>query len=112
MVGDLPTRHVLAIAGDFNCSLPAARSHVGHSEFQWGAGASVGTTHSDSDVFLNLIRTLNLNVLNSWNPKLGPTYIKDQVGSRIDYCLVRNHMSDGVARDVQVFVAGSFCCGY
>ena len=101
MVGDLPTRHVLAIAGDFNCSLPAARSHVGHSEFQWGAGASVGTTHSDSDVFLNLIRTLNLNILNSWNPKLGPTYIKDQVGSRIDYCLVRNHKADGVARDVK-----------
>ena len=60
----------MAIAGDFNCSLPAASSHVGHTEFQWGEGFSAGTYHSDSDHFLHLIRTLNLNVLNTWTRNL------------------------------------------
>ena len=36
LIGNLPTRHVLTIMGDLNCSLPQARSHVGLQDFAWG----------------------------------------------------------------------------
>ena len=112
LVGNIPNRHVLTIAGDFNCSLPAAPPHTGPAEFHWGHGRSVGTQHRDHDVFLNLVRTLNLNALNSWDPKLGPTYIKDQTCSRLDYILVRQHMADGVARAVRYIWQAPFVTAF
>ena len=111
-VGNLPTRHVLAIAGDFNCSLPAAHPHAGPAEFHWGPRSTAGTQHRDHDVFLSLIRTHNLNVLNSWDPTLGPTYIKDQICSRLDYFMVRQHMADGVARAIRYIWQAPFVTAY
>ena len=97
----LPRRHVLAIAGDFNCSLTRQTHHIGHMGYHWQGETHQGPTHGDSDTFLHIIRTYDLNVLNSWQPSLGPTYIGQQGHSRIDFCLTRHHMADGCSRAVK-----------
>ena len=97
----LPTRHVLALAGDFNCSLPMENSHVGHKGYHWQDGMREGTHHGDMDIFMHILRTFDLNVLNSWHPQNGPTYIGLNCSSRIDFCITRQHMADGASRDVK-----------
>ena len=101
VLGRLATRHVLAIAGDFNCSLPISTSQVGHPGYQWQGQMSEGTVHGDSDIFIHILRTYDLNVLNSWNPALGPTFVGMDCHSRIDFCITRQHMADGFSRDVK-----------
>ena len=97
----LPNRHVLAIAGDFNCSLPMQTAQIGHPGYHWQGRMHQGTQHGDSDIFVHIIRTFDLNVLNSWHPRLGPTFIGQHGHSRIDFCLTRQHLADGFSREVK-----------
>ena len=90
----LPRRNVLVILGDFNCALSQTAGHSGPSHFQWQNRQVTGKQHVDQGHFLNIIRVHGLNVLNSWHPNLGPTYVKGDTCSRIDFVLVRQHYAD------------------
>ena len=101
LLRSLPTRHVLAIAGDFNCALPENRPYVGTGNFKWQGNLHCGAQHGDSDQFIRIIRDHGLNALNSWDHSLGPTFVGSNGCSRIDYCFVRHHMADGLAKQVR-----------
>ena len=101
LLHSIPHRNSLLLLGDFNTSLHYLPSHVGTSEFRWRGSLSKGTFHSDTGRFMNMLRFFGLVVLNSWSSALGPTYIHQDQGSRIDYMCVRKHQADGLARQVQ-----------
>ena len=90
----LPRRNVLVVLGDFNCAISQTAGHAGPSHFQWQHRQVTGKQHVDQGHFLNIIRVHGLNVLNSWHSHLGPTYIKGDTCSRIDFVLVRQHYAD------------------
>eukprot|EP00435_Cladocopium_sp_Y103_P031115 s475_g7.t2 len=96
----LPRRNVLLLTGDFNCSLLASQSYTGPAEFVWKNGLVKGAQHPDQDQFMQLLRNHGLCALNSFNPKLGPSYVKGNSCSRIDYALTRKQFADGMAKAV------------
>ena len=111
LLRDLPRRNVLLVAGDFNCSLPQAKSHAGPSFFRWEGQDLHGTCHSDQNSFMSILRSHGLNAINTWNSKLGPTFVHSKGCSRIDYFLVRHHVADGIARDVKYLRSAPFLMG-
>eukprot|EP00435_Cladocopium_sp_Y103_P006516 s971_g2.t1 len=96
----LPRRNVLLLAGDFNCSLPCSPSYTGPEEFFWRSVKTKGAGHPDRDLFMQLLRHHGLNALNSHKPQLGPSYVKGDHCSRIDYALTRKQFADGAAQDI------------
>eukprot|EP00435_Cladocopium_sp_Y103_P069083 s935_g32.t1 len=96
----LPRRNVLLLAGDFNCSLPCSPSYTGPEEFFWRSVKTKGAGHPDRDLFMQLLRHHGLNALNSHKPQLGPSYVKGDHCSRIDFALTRKQFADGVAQDI------------
>eukprot|EP00438_Fugacium_kawagutii_P008895 Skav215703 [mRNA] locus=scaffold2573:50033:55816:- [translate_table: standard] len=52
------------------------------------------------DQFTTVIRTSGLIGLNTWNPRLGPTYQHLSHSSRIDFIFTRPSWADGAARQV------------
>ena len=107
-LGTLPKRHVLLLTGDFNCRLPAARGHVGHSSFTKGAKACLGFAHPDEGHFLTLVKSHFLVALNSWNSKLGPTFQGPNSCSRIDFAFTRVPTADGCSRAIRYLHAAPF----
>ena len=97
----LPKRHVLLLAGDFNCRLPALRGHVGMLEYAGDTTRSGGSPHTDEGQFLALVKTHNLVALNTWRYDLGPTFKGINGSSRIDFSFTRYPLADGCAKDVQ-----------
>ena len=94
----LPRRNMLVLAGDFNCSVGALNSHVGASTFHWRGAQCAGTAHFDTGTFASLIKNHGLFALNSWDSTQGPTYIKQDVSSRLDFIFVKKQTADGAAR--------------
>ena len=97
----LPTRNVLVLTGDFNCSVLESAGHSGPSTFCWRSRQVSGTTHPDQGRFMSIIRAHGLNVLNSWQSNLGPTYVKHDTCSRIDFVIVRKTYADGRTKDIK-----------
>lgn len=107
-LGTLPKRHVLLLTGDFNCRLPAAHGHVGHSSFTKGARACLGFAHPDEGHFLTLVKSHFLVALNSWNSKLGPTFQGPNSCSRIDFAFTRVPTADGCSRAIRYLHSAPF----
>jgi len=97
----LPGRNTVALMGDFNCSLPTSAGVSGPNSYTWNQQQAVGTCHPDSSRLLQVLRHGGLVALNSWNSKLGPTFVHLQNHSRIDYVCTRSQLADGRARQVQ-----------
>ena len=104
----LPKRNVLVLAGDFNCSLPQSPGHTGPDTFRWGAQQIRGAVHPDQGQFMAILRAHNLNALNTWHTNLGPTYVKGDVCSRIDYVIVRSHYATGKSKAIQYLCEAPF----
>lgn len=105
----LASRNVLVVAGDFNCSLPQAMSHGGPCMYHWRNVVTRGTTHPDEGHFMTLVRQHGLTGLNTWNPKLGPTFKQSDHSSRIDFIFTRKPAADGIAKDTQYAWDAPFC---
>ena len=94
-------RNLLVISGDFNCSLPKAGQSAGTDRFRWQHDLISGPRHDDMNLFASILRTHHLTALNTWSSRLGPTYIKGSICSRIDFCIIRTRMADGCSKNVQ-----------
>lgn len=97
----LPSRNTMVLMGDLNCCLHASAGTCGGSDYHWKHAQIHGTCHSDNARFLQVLRTGGLVALNSWNARLGPTYVHQYQTSRIDYGCTRQQHADGAARNVQ-----------
>ena len=104
----LPKRNVLLLAGDFNCSLPAAPGHVGCDGFLWKRIHQQGPSHPDSGDFLALVKAHHLVALNSWTHAQGPTFRGYNGCSRIDFSFTRLPLADGLAKDVKLLHQSPF----
>ena len=107
-LGTLPKRHVLLMAGDFNCRLPTLKGLVGCDDFRWGHSLQKGSPHPDEGLFTALVKAHQLVALNSWNPSLGPTFSGVNGRSRIDFAFTRLPLADGHAKDIKYLTQASF----
>ena len=107
-LGTLPKRHVLLMAGDFNCRLLALKGLVGCDDFRWGHSLQKGSPHPDEGLFTALVKAHQLVALNSWNPSLGPTFSGVNGRSRIDFAFTRLPLADGYAKDIKYLTQASF----
>ena len=101
LLTSLPKRNFLILVGDFNTSLPHRSLMVGTGTYLYKNHRHSGTAHSDSDVFHQLLRQHSIQTLNTWSHHLGPTYINEDVHSRLDFVCCRRVHSDATAQDVQ-----------
>ena len=100
-IGALPTRNMLLIAGDMNCSLEADDMLVGTRYFTWQGKHHRGPLHRDMHLFHKFLRKHRLTVLNSWNASDGPTFSHNMTASRIDFFIMRTADADGAAKSVK-----------
>ena len=75
LIEHLPRRNQFFMGGDFNCHLPKIPDLVGTESYVWEHDRVRGTQHTDSHCLQNLVIRLGLVALNTWNPKLGPTFV-------------------------------------
>ena len=101
-LGQLPSRNSFVMLGDLNCSLRYDPPHVGSSHFVHQGQQQAGPQHRDMDTFHQILKTHKLVALNSWNPKIGPSFVNGNFGSRIDFCLGRIADSDGESKNVRM----------
>ena len=98
----LPRRNQFFMGGDFNCHLPRIPDLTGTDSYVWIRVHVKGTQHADSDVLQNLVVKTGLTALNTWNPRLGPTFVhRASVGSfhsRIDFGFMRATAADGISK--------------
>ena len=104
----LPRRNVLALAGDFNCTLSAHSGLIGGEMFRWQGAPHASIRHSDSAVLQHILVDHDVVALNTWNAALGPTYVNGQTASRIDFVCTRTAYADGMARDVHMIPDAPF----
>ena len=93
LLGSLPVRNVLAVAGDFNTSCRQLGGHI-------GSGTLYNARTGDTE-FTNLLQTHDLCVLNSWGrarPSRCATFQNGHVYSHIDYIIVRRSLADPQAK--------------
>ena len=98
----LPKRNILVLGGDFNSSLTRRSASVGIGTFVHRNRRITGSTHTDDDAFHELLKTCQLDALNTWTNNTGATYHNDVHGSRIDFLCCKRHHSDCTAREVQL----------
>ena len=89
------------LAGGFNCRLPAMHAHVGIALLRWHGRTVIGTTHHDEGHFATLVKVHDLCALNSWNSKLGPSFVHEHWVSRIGFLFTRLAMAGGIAKGVK-----------
>ena len=93
LLGTLPARNVLAIAGDFNTSCRQQGGHI-------GSGTLFQARTEDLD-FVHLIQAFDLCILNSWGRARAQhcaTFLNGDVKTQIDYVLTRRTLVDRQAR--------------
>ena len=105
----LSNRHTLFLAGDFNTSLPQYPSHAGPSQVYWRQQLTPGVQHEEQGRFMSLLRLHGLVALNTWDPKLGPTFQTEVTCSRIDYMITRKPMADGCSKQIRYVWDAPFC---
>ena len=96
-----PKRNQLLLGGDFNCSLPHRSAAVGQGMFNFQNHRHTGTLHADVDSFHSLLKTNNLQALNTWSQPSEATFENGEVGSRIDFLCCKRLHCDQTARDVR-----------
>ncbi|CAE7664507.1 unnamed protein product [Symbiodinium sp. CCMP2592] len=83
LVGAIPTRHMMLIAGDFNSTLQPEYPYV-------GPAAPSRQSHSNYDsAFQALVRDHRLTAANTWHSRPSHTFTAPGVQSQIDYVIVR-----------------------
>lgn len=100
LLRNLPRRNLLIVAGDFNCSLPFLKTLTGTDGFKWQSQTVKGPQHPDMGRFAEIVKTHGLTALNTWDATLGPSYINQDSGSRIDFAMTRLTSTDGEAKRV------------
>ena len=98
---DFLHRNQLILGGDFNCSLLHRSAAVGQGMFHFQTQRQPGTQHADVDNFHSLLKTNNLQALNTWSQPSEATFENGEVGSRIDFLCCKRLHSDQTARDVR-----------
>ena len=96
-----PKRNHLTILGDWNTSLRKTSPAVGLDTFLWKETRCGGPNHTDSNISHNIFQQFDLTVVNTWNSKLGPTYIFGHQASRIDFVVCRRCHSDATSKSIQ-----------
>ena len=104
----LPKRNTLLLTGDFNCNVQSFEPNVGWGSFYWQGTLHHSNRHSDVGSLMNLLREHGLVVLNSWNPKLGPTYKHGDHASSIDFMVTRLSHADGQAKQPSMLADAPF----
>ena len=99
-LSSLPNRNTWLMMGDLNTSLQIRNAAVGLEDYHWQGTRRPGPRHTDADHLNNLLNIYNLVALNTWKHTLGPTYQFEQTHSRIDYIILKRHLTDASARDV------------
>ena len=97
-----PKRNILILGGDFNSSLQHRSRSVGSGTFANEDKRTKGSTHSDDEVFHNLLKSLDLIALNTWNLDLSATYEHGLHRSRIDFLCCKRLHNDSTARQVHL----------
>ena len=98
LLGTLPKRNVLLLAGDFNSTCCRLDVHV-------GSGVLASSRKPDEDL-LNLIRTHDLCLLNTWSsarPRVCATFVNGSMRSQIGFIVTRRGITDPQARRSQPF---------
>ena len=112
LLRNLPRRNLLLMAGDFNCSLPFLQTFTGTASFKWRSKSVPGPMHPDMGRFAEIVRFHGLAVLNTWDSTLGPSYINQDSGSRIDFAMTRLSCTDGESKRVAyLWTAPYLHCG-
>lgn len=99
LLGGLPKRNGLILAGDFNTSIPFVKHLVGSTRYRWNSHSTCGSTHPDAGALGDIIRQFQLSALNTFTTT-GPTYVHTTHSSRIDYIMTRHHQSDGMSKQI------------
>ena len=86
VIRGLPTRSMVALAGDFNLSLDTQLPVTGN-------GALPGNLGNLREV-MELLREARMTVVNTWR-KAEPTYLRPTGNTQIDYVAIRQHVADG-----------------
>ena len=97
-----PKRNILILGGDFNSSLQQRSRSVGSGTFAYEGKRTKGSTHSDDEVLHNLLKSLDLIALNTWNLDLSATYEHGLHRSRIDFLCCKRLHNDSTAREVHL----------
>ncbi len=104
LLQNLPTRNLLFLMGDFNCSLPCIPRLVHLPSFKMHEGRKLGRQHPDMSTFVALLQRFHLVAVNTWDHTLGPTMHQlDDGHSRIDYVFTRLATADSSSKQVCYF---------
>ena len=95
-------KHALILAGDANCSTDQRCTAIGLPSYERHGERHRGTSHSDSHLWIQLLKQHNLIALNTWSPNNTATYEFNHQHSRIDYIICRREHGDPLAKDVQM----------
>ena len=90
---NIPRRHLLVLAGDFNSPPPLVRGQVGSRADKFRSPSV-----ADLRCLENLIQDLDLILLNSWTRSAAATFGSEQGRTLIDHVYVRRNKADVVAR--------------
>ena len=97
----LPKRNTFIMLGDFNCGLYAMNHLVGSEFFRWEGKLHAGHRHAETGEEMQILRDYNLITLNTWNAKLGPTYMHGRQATRIDFVISKVGSVDSTAKYVK-----------
>ena len=104
LIQSIPKRNILILGGDFNCSLRQRSSSVGAGTFLNDHKRCFGSVHSDEDLFHSILKTHDIQALNTWSLQNTATYEFGLHRSRIDFLCCKRVHSDQTARDVHALV--------
>ena len=93
LLRNLPTRHIVVVAGDFNTPVKSVNTRVGAR-----ADLLSSTPPSDQGEFMDLIHDCDLLHLNSWTRFAKYTFRHGDHASMIDHIFVRHSLGDTVSR--------------
>ncbi len=105
----IPSRNLMIVLVDFNCSLPAVSRLVGTDTFHTRHGRLRGPQHSDKYDLVQVLQDYNLVALNTWTRDHGPTFKGHfDRNSRIDFIVTRLHSADAISKQVGHLVDAPF----
>ena len=95
-----PKRNTFILLGDFNTSLSLKSTSVGLPTFRGIAGRKSGSVHLDDLQLHNILKTTGLIALNTWDTRLGATFVNGTHESRIDFICSKHTHADMTAKSV------------
>ena len=102
-VAGLPQRNSLLLAGDFNCPISTNPPVCGSCVLTPNS-----TRYQDAKDLHNVLSTLHLCVLNTWQDGQLATFTFGEIASQIDFVIVRPRQADAIAKRAQIIA--DFSC--